>query len=115
MADSGLATPTMHRCLRVPELLTHIFQMIQAEPGGCATIAVLARTAKCFHDAALDTLWQTQASLVPLVKCLPEDSLTETREDDGTRKLVRLRCWPWFDFNAVAEGLYFHFRHGRRA
>ncbi|TFK93106.1 hypothetical protein K466DRAFT_479271 [Polyporus arcularius HHB13444] len=80
--------------------------MIQAEPGGCATIAVLARTAKCFHDAALDTLWQTQASLVPLVKCLPEDSLTETREDDGTRKLAlsrELASEDWTRFKVYAE------------
>ena len=92
MTDAELASPTMHRCLRVPELLNIIFQMIQVQPGGNATVAALARTAKCFHDAALDTLWQTQATLIPLVKCFPEELLTETKGDDGTKTLVSFHC-----------------------
>ncbi len=78
----------MHSCLRVPELLDVIFQIVQSEGRGNATIIALACTAKCFHAIALDTLWQTQASLVPLVKCFPDELLTETREEDGSRKLV---------------------------
>ncbi|KAI0720609.1 hypothetical protein C8T65DRAFT_567393 [Cerioporus squamosus] len=80
--------------------------MIQDEASGEATIAVLARTAKCFHDAALDTLWQTQTSLVPLVKCLPDALLAETREQDGTRKLSLSRepsPEEWTRFKMYAE------------
>ncbi|KAI0754815.1 hypothetical protein C8Q80DRAFT_1095709 [Daedaleopsis nitida] len=77
----------MHRCLRVPELLDIIFQKVQIESGGNSAVIALACTARCFQDAALDTLWQSQASLVPLVKCFPEALLTETKVEDGSREL----------------------------
>ncbi|KAJ7137056.1 hypothetical protein C8R44DRAFT_538657, partial [Mycena epipterygia] len=31
----------------------------------------LARTCQTFRDPALDAVWHTQTSLVPLLKCLP--------------------------------------------
>ncbi|KAI0770042.1 hypothetical protein C8Q74DRAFT_1369268 [Fomes fomentarius] len=91
----------MHPCLRVPELLDVIFQIVQSEGRGNATIIALACTAKCFHDIALDTLWQTQASLVPLVKCFPDELLTETREEDGTRKLSFVKDPERADWTSV--------------
>ena len=92
----------MHRCLGVPEMLNHIFQFVQTESGGNSTVLALACTAKCFQEAALDTLWQTQASLVPLVKCFPDELLTETRQEDGTRKLVS-RCLRTINIRGLSK------------
>lgn len=79
---------TMHRCLEVPELLNHIFHLIKLEPGGDASLAALARTAKCFQDPALDTLWKTQGSLEPLMRCFPAELLKKTRQDGGLQQLM---------------------------
>ncbi|KAI1790199.1 hypothetical protein LXA43DRAFT_525345 [Ganoderma leucocontextum] len=81
----------MHRCLAVPELLNLIFKEVQAEAKGDITVVALARTAKCFQDVALDTLWERQMSLVPLVKCFPQDIWDETRQEDGSKKLSFVR------------------------
>lgn len=78
----------MHRCLEVSELLNHIFHLIKLEPRGDATLAVLARTAKCFQDTALDTLWKTQGSLKPLVRCFPEELFKKTKQDCGSQQLM---------------------------
>ncbi|KAI0770018.1 hypothetical protein C8Q74DRAFT_1317432 [Fomes fomentarius] len=64
--------------------------MVRTESGGNSGVVALACTAKCFQGAAIDALWQTQASLVPLVKCFPDDLLKET-EEDGTRKVAFVR------------------------
>ncbi|KAI9058507.1 hypothetical protein FKP32DRAFT_1582183 [Trametes sanguinea] len=57
--------------------------MVYGDIRGSATLAVLARTARCFHEVALDRLWHTQTSLVPLVKCFPDTLLKTTIGNDG--------------------------------
>ncbi|KAI0667658.1 hypothetical protein C8Q78DRAFT_1081969 [Trametes maxima] len=74
-----------HRCLNVPELQHIIFDIILRQPDGHATIAALARTSHRFLDVALDALWSTQSSFVPLVKCFPQELWTVKRDADGFR------------------------------
>ncbi|PIL22673.1 hypothetical protein GSI_15366 [Ganoderma sinense ZZ0214-1] len=81
----------MHRCLAVPELLNLIFKEVHTSAKGGITVAALARTAKCFQDVALDTLWEKQMSLVPLVKCFPHEIWKETRQEDGSKQLSFVR------------------------
>ena len=79
----------MHRCLQIPELLSIIFENVHKDEScGPATVAALARTARCFEDAALNVLWSTQLTLVPLIKCFPSELLKETGGEDGLCTLV---------------------------
>jgi hypothetical protein len=74
----------MHRCLIIPEIISHIFSSLLDVPErryevktvselmsqipneieiGLATLAALARTCRSFMDPALDSLWHTQPTL----------------------------------------------------
>lgn len=68
----------MHRCLEIPEILSLICYELsgpsQLTPQSQASLIALARTSQNFKEPALDALWRYQTSLIPLVKCLPEDS-----------------------------------------
>jgi len=68
----------MHQCLFINEILSHIIHFIttdgQQNTGrlkNTSDLARLAQTCRCFMECALDTLWQTQHSLGPLIMCLP--------------------------------------------
>ncbi|KAJ7605660.1 hypothetical protein FB45DRAFT_1141058 [Roridomyces roridus] len=70
----------MHRCWKVPELTSTIFKQLGDRPDGAwEALCALARTCRAFSEPALDLLWKEQASLVPLLKCLPSG----TWQDDG--------------------------------
>ena len=60
----------MHHCLQIPELLSIIFRYVHTQE----TLARLARTCTDFRDPALNVLWHTQSTLLPLFKCLPRDA-----------------------------------------
>jgi hypothetical protein len=60
----------MHRCLRIQELLSIIFRYVLVQE----TLARLARTCTDFRDPALNELWHTQNTILPLFKCLPRDA-----------------------------------------
>ncbi|KAF9523789.1 hypothetical protein CPB83DRAFT_862289 [Crepidotus variabilis] len=76
-----MALSKMHRCLRTPELLLNIFQQIRYDGGpkelglNQSTLAALARTCKDFKEPALDTLWYSMDSFLPLLRCLPSHAL----------------------------------------
>jgi hypothetical protein len=57
---------------------------------GNRTLACLARTTRAFEGPALDALWRTQKSLVPLLKLMPPDMWTVTREINGHMRINRL-------------------------
>ena len=63
-------TKCMHRCLQIQELLSIIFQNVCIQE----TLARLARTCTDFRDPALNVLWHTQNTFLPLFKCLPRDA-----------------------------------------
>ena len=66
----------MHTCLNVDEIVRLIACELVASKAG-ATAAALAGCRKSFEDPVLDTLWETQNSLSPLLKSLPGDVWNE--------------------------------------
>jgi len=71
----------MHPCLRTPELLLNIFQYVRDSDDphddglNRGTLAGLARTCRDFTEPALDTLWYSMDSFLPLLRCLPAHAL----------------------------------------
>ncbi|KAI0657295.1 hypothetical protein C8Q70DRAFT_919833 [Cubamyces menziesii] len=64
--------------------------MVLDDEDGLATLAILARTARCLQEVALNRLWDYQTSLVPLVKCFPAHLWAEKPGDDGVRTVKLL-------------------------
>ncbi|KAJ7658683.1 hypothetical protein DFH06DRAFT_1130973 [Mycena polygramma] len=62
----------MHAALQIRELVELICSQISPF-SGMHELAVLARTAKTFHDPALDNLWRIQTTLAHLLRCMPSD------------------------------------------
>ena len=61
----------MHPCLSVDEILRFLARELVAS-NKKATAVSLACCCKCFEDPVLDTLWETQNELIPLLKSLPK-------------------------------------------
>ncbi|KAJ7664245.1 hypothetical protein B0H17DRAFT_1336744 [Mycena rosella] len=74
----------MHRCLEISEVLRAIFDQLSRR-----TLASLARTCQGLRDPALDVLWHSQRSLLPLLKCLPPHIWEEIVKDG--RRVLRIR------------------------
>ena len=72
----------MHACLNVDEIVRLIALELVAF-GGKATAVCLACCCKSFEDPALDALWATQESLLPLLKSLPSDVWKESGYNVG--------------------------------
>ncbi|KAF8062193.1 hypothetical protein FPV67DRAFT_1654822, partial [Lyophyllum atratum] len=76
--------PGMHPCLRIPEILSTIFQNVidrqnwKTPFSGSQTLLNLALTCKLFKEPALDVLWHTIQALQPLIRCLPADAICLT-------------------------------------
>jgi len=62
----------MHACLHVDEILRLIACEVVASEEKVTAVA-LACCCKDFEDPVLDTLWETQYELIPLLKTFPED------------------------------------------
>ncbi|OSC97192.1 hypothetical protein PYCCODRAFT_1377693 [Trametes coccinea BRFM310] len=69
----------------MPEIQHIIFDTLYGDSRGMATLAALARTAHCFQEVALDRLWHTQTSLVPLVRCFPPTVVSEEAGEYGVQ------------------------------
>lgn len=77
----------MDRKINMPEILDIIFSHIETDfsividngrirpktTSKAHKLAALARTCKTFHNPALNALWKVQYSLVPALRCFPED------------------------------------------
>ena len=81
----------MHDCLQIPEILDLILRYVPPEPvaqtarmhlGSCAL------TCQLFSEAALDIIWNTQTSLVPLLKTLPQHRWRESPNEGFHRHFV---------------------------
>lgn len=79
-----------HRCLDIYEILEHIFRLLSSREGGrhLRTLAALARTCKSFSEPALDLLWHSQTSLVPLISNLPPDAYSIEQLASRSHRLV---------------------------
>ncbi|KAI0071244.1 hypothetical protein K474DRAFT_1669184 [Panus rudis PR-1116 ss-1] len=77
----------MHRCLYISDILPNIcdYVMQDGKNESRAAVAYLAQTCSCFYEPAMNTLWRTLNSLVPLFFCLPKE--TWKMNEDG--RLVR--------------------------
>lgn len=90
----------MHKCLRIPEILSMIIACVYAEeapvdldnvdemtldPWHPSSTAALARTCRTFLEPALDKLWSLQYNLVNLVKCMPDDAWKQKTIGRGFR------------------------------
>ena len=60
----------MHHCLEITEILKTIFNNI-GFPGSRRDLYALALVSKAFHEPALDVLWESQTSILPLIKTFP--------------------------------------------
>ncbi|KAJ7110701.1 hypothetical protein C8R43DRAFT_1139272 [Mycena crocata] len=68
----------MHRCLQISEVVQAICDQTSRR-----NLVSLARTCQALRDTALDAIWHTQKSLLPLVKCLPPHIWEEVLEKKG--------------------------------
>ncbi|KAF8173812.1 hypothetical protein K438DRAFT_2023348 [Mycena galopus ATCC 62051] len=81
------------RALEIPEIVHMICGQADVDSWvSQTTLITIARTSKIFTDAALDVVWHNQASLVPLIKCMPE-TLWEQRgiRGKGNGVVIHLR------------------------
>jgi len=62
----------MHACLNVDEIVRLIAWELVASKARAAAVA-LACCSKSFEDPVLDTLWEVQDRLRPLLRSLPGD------------------------------------------
>ena len=89
-----------HQCLEIPELITHIFQVLRYSVANKSSyltmLARLARTTTSFRDPALDLLWRSQTSLAPLVRSLPADAIV-TETCGGKEYIVSFLMFRWKD------------------
>ncbi|EIW59267.1 uncharacterized protein TRAVEDRAFT_46575 [Trametes versicolor FP-101664 SS1] len=71
---------------------------------GCGTVAVLASTARLFHEPALNALWHTIPDIAVLFHTLPEDAYKKRHPKEKNR-------WPkgylQFSFNGIPEASQF--------
>ena len=68
----------MHPCLNVDEIVRFIACELVAS-GGKGTAVGLACCRKSFEDPVLDTLWETQDGLLPLLRSFPGDVWNDSR------------------------------------
>lgn len=82
----------MHPCLNVDEIVRLLACELVASEAK-ATAVSLACCCKNFEDPVLDTLWDMQDQLRPLLKCLPQ------------------KVWKEEDGNFVSQVMALHFLH----
>ncbi|KAJ7676515.1 hypothetical protein DFH06DRAFT_609599 [Mycena polygramma] len=83
----------MHRALGIVEVVGMVCDnLIVENPITRGALAALAGTSQIFHDAALDKLWRTQRSLIPLLSCMPQHLFNinpRLASDETPLRLVR--------------------------
>ncbi|KAJ6501140.1 hypothetical protein C8R47DRAFT_1317178 [Mycena vitilis] len=92
----------MHQVLAIPELVYMICSEISPWSG---ELAVLARTARTFHDPALDHLWRLQSTLTHLLKCMPPDLWNQSVDDETLSSLELVRPVLPADWDRPAQYL----------
>jgi hypothetical protein len=83
--------PAMHKCLETPDLLEMICKALKDDFGNHDKFALssLARTCRAFHEPALDILWHTLSSIVPLLKTFPPCLWNVAQVANGKTLFVR--------------------------
>ncbi len=63
---------TMHAILQIEEVFVKIADALdQTTPKARSALYALARTCRTFHEPAINVLWHTQTSLIPILRCIP--------------------------------------------
>jgi F-box-like len=101
----------MHPCLQIPEIIRAIFSWLSQDDGG--TLAALSLTCRNFYEPASDRLWSDLPSVVPLVRCLPDDLLeVETLQKKSHLGAVTVKSqlvsseWPRYLIQCSSTGFY---------
>lgn len=78
-----------HHCLAIEEIQSVVFEYVALDTStGQRTLLSVALSCKVFLGPSLDVLWRTQASLVPLLKCMPSDLWEEVRSGLNIKRFV---------------------------
>jgi hypothetical protein len=85
----------MHRCLAIQDILRLICESFDPSGRSSSTLFALACTCHTFKEPALDYLWHTQTSLMPLFKCLPQDMWEGEGTLNGWKTLVSKGLIHW--------------------
>lgn len=81
----------MHPCLSILDILGIIFEIIVEEPKSePKTIFALVCTCSTFQETALNILWRTIPSFIPLIECLSPDAWEYVNDTNGLKVLVRI-------------------------
>ena len=90
----------MHPCFSVDEILRLVAcELVTSEAK--STAAALARCCKGFEEPVLDTLWETQERLAPLLKCIPQDVWGEDGGGFVSPRGIRIACTKPFDLQVL--------------
>jgi len=85
----------MHRCLRIPELVTLICHMAiwnDDDLEGKRTVTALAQTCQLLYEPAANIIWYRISTLKPLVDSIPQEYLRMGRwEEEPVRASLILR------------------------
>ncbi|KAL4249407.1 hypothetical protein ABKN59_007981 [Abortiporus biennis] len=79
----------MHRVFQVPEILNLVLKFIAGSSEDYESPSIflsVARTCKLFEEPALEHLWHTQSSLVPLLRCAP-NAFEEKQNQEALDKI----------------------------
>ncbi|KZT21884.1 hypothetical protein NEOLEDRAFT_1244329 [Neolentinus lepideus HHB14362 ss-1] len=103
-SEDSLVLPThtaVHRCLRVSEIFGNMIGYVVEDEARRRTLNALARTCKLYSPQALDELWRTQDSIVPLIKCMPNDLWTDENSNLKFLRPIFPTDWTRFRFYAT--------------
>ncbi|KAG2072778.1 hypothetical protein BDR04DRAFT_1152880 [Suillus decipiens] len=98
----------MHHALRVEDIVYAVLEHLES----FADVVNVAKTCKALSDPALNMLWSEQISIIPLMKCLPEDTW-EVGEDQAinfSREPTPAE-WERLELNAARVRQLYNYDH----
>lgn len=78
----------MHRAMTILEVVEEVCYYLSTGTSSRNALA-LAVTCKILHNPALNSLWKTQKSIIPLLSCLPDDLFNKRPNLSDDQALVR--------------------------
>ena len=86
---------TMHRCLQVPEIVTHFAEHLLTDDR-CRKqwLVCMALTCRTFYEPAMDILWRELGDFSPLLRCFPDDVMKEYYYEPDSSSLAWWNPYP---------------------
>lgn len=75
----------MHQCLYIPEIVAEI-----AGNSPRRTNCKLALTCRAFYGPAMDIIWKSLETFIPMIECMPRDLLAVTRPEGTYTQIVSI-------------------------